>query len=60
MNLGALAVARSRMEAVATVDDFLDMCELDEWARERRDRPTLSERLADADPDQNDHDKEAP
>ena len=31
------------MDEIVTADEFLDMCDLDQWARERRLRPTLAE-----------------
>lgn len=42
------------LEGIVGVDDFLDFCELDQWAAERIARPTLSERIADLDPDKED------
>lgn len=32
------------------VDEFLTLCDLETWARERRERPTLAERLEDERP----------
>lgn len=42
-----------------TVDEFLTLCDLELWARERRERPTLDERVQDSDPDMDDYDPSA-
>lgn len=37
-----------KLVLVDFVDDFLDLCDLDRWAKERRENPTAAERVQDA------------
>lgn len=44
LRVGQGAVAESKLRDVETAEDFLLLCELDQWARERAEHPTLAER----------------